>query len=70
MHFQLLSEEGLFIEVVAPDEDEGCAVPKAFRGCAVTYLAKHTVCSIHLSTNTSSKCVFLVCSQGNAPAYC
>lgn len=49
MHFQLLPQEGLFIEVVPPDEDEGCPMPKAFRGCAVPYLAKHAVCSIHLN---------------------
>lgn len=51
MHFQLLSQKGLFIKVVAPDENEGRAMPKAFRGCAVAYLAKHTVRSIHLSTS-------------------
>lgn len=27
MHFQLLSQEGLFVEVVPPDEDEGSAMP-------------------------------------------
>lgn len=48
MHFQLLPQEGLFVEVVPPDEDQGCAMPKALRGCAIAYLAQHTVCSTYL----------------------
>jgi len=30
MHLQLLPQERLLVEVVTPDEDEGCAVAKAF----------------------------------------
>ena len=54
MHLQLLPQEGLLIEVVSPDEDEGCAVTQALGGGAVSDLAQHTVGCIHLQCHTSA----------------
>lgn len=63
-HLQLLPQEGLLIEVVPSDEDEGRAMTQALRGGAVPYLAQHAVCRIDLQARSLSVLIaHLSCSQ-------